>query len=44
MEGFVRKRENMAAMRFEHVQRFILAKNFFGGYGHFKGARSRYFR
>ena len=26
----------MAAMRFEQVQRFILAKKIFWGYGHFK--------
>ena len=26
----------MAAMRFEQVQRFILAKKTFWGYGHFK--------
>ena len=27
----------MAAMRFEQVQRFIIAKKIFWGYGHFKG-------
>ena len=27
----------MAAMRFEQVQRLILAKKVFWGYGHFKG-------
>ena len=27
----------MAAMRFEEMQRFILAKKIFWGYGHFNG-------
>ena len=29
----------MAAMRLEQVQRFILAKQIFWGYGHFKQQR-----
>ena len=32
----------MAAMRFEQVQRFILAKKIFWGYGHFKNAMRVY--
>ena len=35
MAGFVRKGKK-TAMRFEQVQRFILAKKIFWGYGHFK--------
>ena len=31
----------MAAMRFEQVQRFILAKKTFWGYGHFKPTLTR---
>ena len=36
MAGFVTKRKKMTAMRLEQVQRFILAKKTFWGYGHFK--------